>query len=128
MIEFFMPIIPPTITHQEKQVNFKTNKFYEPPELKQTRSKLNDWLTKYKPSKKLVGALRLYVKWCYPLSGKHENGEYKTSKPDLDNAQKLLQDCMTNVGFWKDDSQVASLICEKFWADVPGIYIRVEEV
>ena len=32
--EFFMPMKPPTCTHQEKQVNWKTKTFYEPAELK----------------------------------------------------------------------------------------------
>ncbi len=50
------------------------------------------------------------------------------SKPDTDNLQKLLKDCMTAVGFWKDDAQVASEICEKFWAEVPGIYVCAEEL
>lgn len=27
---------------------------------------------------------------------------------------------MTLCGFWTDDALVASEICEKFWADVPG--------
>lgn len=49
-------------------------------------------------------------------------------KPDTDNLQKLLKDCMTARGFWKDDAQVASEICEKFWAERPGIYICVEEL
>lgn len=128
MIQFFIPMIPPTVTHQEKKVNFKTKKFYEPPELKQARSKLMDSLGKFKPDRKLRGALRLYVKWCYPIRNKKVNGQYKDTKPDLDNAQKLLQDCMTKVGFWGDDSQIASLICEKFWADIPGIYIRIEKL
>ena len=35
---------------------------------------------------------------------------------------------MTAVGFWKDDAQVASEICEKFWAEAPGIYIAVEDM
>lgn len=35
---------------------------------------------------------------------------------------------MTAAGFWKDDAQVASEICEKFWAEVPGIYVCVEEL
>ncbi|OSH08179.1 endodeoxyribonuclease RusA [Enterococcus faecalis] len=39
-----------------------------------------------------------------------------------------MQDCMTKLNFWKDDSYVVSLIVEKFWADVPGIYIRVEAI
>lgn len=50
------------------------------------------------------------------------------TKPDLDNSVKLLQDCMTKLGFWQDDRFVVSLITEKFWAQVPGIYIRIEAV
>ena len=30
---------------------------------------------------------------------------------------------MTECGFWMDDAQVASELCEKFWAEIPGIYI-----
>jgi Holliday junction resolvase RusA-like endonuclease len=35
---------------------------------------------------------------------------------------------MTICGFWKDDCLVASEIVEKFWAEIPGIYIRIEEL
>lgn len=64
---------------------------------------------------------------CFPRGG-HRDGEYRITKPDTDNLQKLLKDCMTDVGFWEDDAQVASEICEKFWAEVPGIYICAEEI
>ena len=67
------------------------------------------------------------VKWCFP-GGRHRNGQYRATRPDTDNLQKLLKDCMTAVGFWRDDAQVASEVCEKFWAEVPGIYIRAEEI
>lgn len=33
---------------------------------------------------------------------------------------------MTAAGFWKDDALVASEIVEKFWAQRPGIYIKIE--
>jgi Holliday junction resolvase RusA-like endonuclease len=131
LIEFFMPMNPPTKTHQEKRATKCADgkiRFYEDETLKAVRIKLTNNLAKFKPNRKAVGPVRLIVKWCYPLKGKHNDGDYKTSKPDLDNTQKLLQDCMTAVGFWKDDAQVASLICEKFWAVVPGIYIRIEEL
>ena len=49
------------------------------------------------------------------------------TKPDTDNLQKLFKDCMTKLGFWKDDARVASEIAEKFWSEVVGIYVRVEE-
>ncbi|WP_440896259.1 RusA family crossover junction endodeoxyribonuclease [Amphibacillus sp. Q70] len=130
-IEFFMPMQKiPTTTHQQKQVTVRNGKpaFYEPEDLKTARSKLMAHLGKHAPDKPLNGPVRLIVKWCFQAAGLHKNGEYKTTKPDLDNSNKLLQDCMTKLDFWKDDNQVASLIAEKFWADVPGIYIKIEEV
>ncbi len=53
-------------------------------------------------------------------------GNTGSQKPDTDNLQKLLKDVMTAVGFWQDDAQVASEIVEKFWAEIPGIYIRAK--
>lgn len=35
---------------------------------------------------------------------------------------------MTDLKFWKDDALVVSLVAEKFWAKLPGIYIKIEEV
>ena len=32
---------------------------------------------------------------------------------------------MTRLGYWRDDAQVASEIVEKFWAEIPGIYVAV---
>lgn len=128
--EFFMPMIPPTKTHQEKQVRVVNGKpvFYEPAELKAVRQKLQAHLAGHVPANKYICAVRLVTKWCFPITGKHQDGDYKTSKPDTDNLQKMLKDVMTNIGFWKDDALVASEIIEKFWAKVPGIYISIEEV
>lgn len=130
-LNFFMAMNPPTVTHQEKQVRVVNGKpvFYEPAELKTAREKLTAYLGRYRTllDRPCEGAVRLTVKWCFP-KGKHRNGEYRITKPDTDNLQKLLKDCMTRTGFWKDDAQVASEIVEKFWADIPGIYIRIEEL
>lgn len=128
-MEFFLPMIPPTATHQEKQVRVVHGKpvFYDPPEVQAARSKLTAHLARRRPAVPLKGAVRLVVKWCFPC-GKHQDGEYRTSRPDTDNLQKLLKDCMTAAGFWKDDAQVASEITEKFWARIPGIYVCAEEI
>lgn len=127
--EFFMPMQPPTCTHQMKQVHMVSGKpvFYEPTEVKTARAKLEAHLAQHKPETPYEGGVRLLVKWCFPR-GRHRDGEYRVTKPDTDNLQKLLKDCMTACGFWKDDAQVASEIVEKFWADVPGIYVRVESL
>lgn len=127
--EFFVAIIPPTVTHQEKKVSVIKGKpvFYEPPNLKDARLKLMSHLARFVPSKKYIGGVRLIVKWCFPRKS-HRDGEYKITKPDTDNLQKLLKDVMTKLGYWADDNLVASEIVEKFWAEKPGIYIRIEDL
>jgi Holliday junction resolvase RusA-like endonuclease len=136
MVEFFMPIIPPTTTFQQKEVTVTWNKkkkkhiprFYESAELKAARAKLTAHLAKHVPKQKYTSGIRLITKWLFPITGKHQDGEYKTTKPDTDNLQKLLKDVMTDLGYWTDDALVASEITEKFWAELPGIYIKIEEI
>ena len=129
-IRFFLTMKPPTVTHQEKAVHVVNGKpvHYEPDRLKAARSKLMAYLGQHAPVAPLRGAIRLCVKWCFPVTGKHEDGQWKTTRPDTDNLQKLLKDCMTDLGYWKDDAQVASEIVEKFWSKVPGIYVNVLEL
>lgn len=129
-LQFFVPMKLPTKTHQEKKVRVINGKpvFYEPAELSAVRAKFRDALAAYVPPKTLEGAVRLVTKWCFPISGKHRDGEYRTSKPDTDNLVKLLKDVMTGLHFWNDDAQVASEIIEKFWADIPGLFVAVEEI
>ncbi len=129
VIEFFMPMLPPTITHQQHKVKTVNGKpvFYDPPELKDARQKLTANLIPNIPEQPFTTAVRLTTKWLFP-KGQHKNGEWKTTKPDTDNMIKLLKDCMTVCRFWKDDALVVSEITEKFWADIPGIYVRIEEL
>jgi Holliday junction resolvase RusA-like endonuclease len=128
--EFFMPMHPPTTTHQHKQVHVVKGKpvFYEPDDLHAARSKLKAYLGQHVPEKKYTKAIRLTSWWCFEKTGDHQDGTYKTTKPDTDNLVKLLKDCMTSLGYWTDDALVASEVIEKYWADMPGIYIKIEEV
>lgn len=129
-ISFWMDMIPPTVTAQEHKVAVIKGKpvVYDTPEIKKAKLKLIGHLSKHKPPQTITTACGLLVTWCFPITGKHYNGEYKYTKPDTDNLQKLLKDCMTNCGFWEDDALVVSEIVKKFWADRPGIYIEVWEV
>ncbi|CAK7054175.1 RusA family crossover junction endodeoxyribonuclease [Phascolarctobacterium sp.] len=130
MIEFFIAMKLPTVTHQQKKVHVVNGKphYYEPAALKDARQKFSAHLAAYVPKEKLNGPVRLMTKWCYESTGKHKNGEYKTTKPDTDNMIKLLKDVMTELSYWTDDAQVASEITEKFWADQPGLYVRIEQL
>ncbi len=126
---FFMPMVPPTCTHQEKQVRVVNGKpvFYEPAELKVAREKLRAHIGRFSPGRPFTGPVRLTTWWCFP-KGRHADGEYRTSKPDTDNLVKMLKDVMTELHFWQDDAQVASEVIEKYWAERPGIYVKVENL
>ena len=129
--EFFIPMAKvPTVTHQEHQVTCKDGKpvFYEPPELKAARAKLQAHLGQHVPDKKYTTAVQLVVKWCFPIKGKHLNGEPKITRPDVDNLMKLFLDCCTSLGYWSDDAIIASLIVEKFYSDIPGIYVCIKSL
>ena len=129
MTQFFMAMIPPTVTAQMHKVTVRNGQpvFYDPPEVKAAKEKLIAALYKHRPQYPYREGRMLNVKWLFP-KGRHKNGEYRITKPDTDNLQKLLKDCMTKCGYWKDDALVASEHVEKFWAEVPGIYIKIEEL
>lgn len=100
--------------------------FYDPAPVKDAKNLLTAHLLPHRPEKPLTGAVSLSVVWLFPKGRSHRNGEWRITKPDTDNLQKLLKDCMTRCGFWKDDAQVVRETVEKRWSDEPsGIYIEI---
>lgn len=124
MINRFIPMQIPRTTHQQKRVNFQTGQFYEDSKLSSAREYLMLALKCIAPDKPLEAPIYLKVSWLFHCKDKRRWNKYKTTRPDLDNAQKLLQDCMTKLGFWADDGQIAHLVMEKLWSDVEGIAIE----
>ena len=98
-------------------------------ELKAARAKLHAYLAPHAPEKPIPAGrpVRLLVKWMFPAEGRPD-GSWRTSKPDTDNLEKALKDEMTRLHFWHDDAQVCSEIIEKFWADICGVFVQVEEL
>lgn len=132
-IHIFLPGPPPTVTQQEHglAVNKRGKPFvYDTHEIKAARAYFRESLAPHAPDEPLGSAhgVRLLVKWCWPAGDNHRDGEYKLTKPDTDNLQKLLKDELTRLNFWKDDALVASEIVEKFWAKKSGIFIQIEEL
>ena len=115
-MQFFVPMQPPTTTHNAKQLHayMKGGQphavLHDSPELKQTRAKLHAHLAPHAPEKPIPAGrpVRLLVKWCFPAEGR--------------------KDEMTRLHFWADDAQVCSEIVEKFWSDPCGVFVRVEEL
>jgi len=134
-IEFFLPIQIPTATAQERRVvPGKVSKdgkhtrplFIDTPELANARGKYLAHLAQHKPEKKLTGPLSMRIVWCFKATHNHRHGAWKASKPDTDNLIKLFKDCMTKVGFWEDDAQVAWELQEKRYSDIEGIFVQIQ--
>ena len=70
--------------------------------------KLQAHLARHVPEHKYIKAIRVTVKWLFPITGKHYDGEYKITKPDTHNLNKMLFDVMEDLGYFKNDAMVAS--------------------
>ena len=130
-MEFFMEMVPPTSTAQMKKVSVVRGRpvFYEPKPVKEAKALLISSLSKYKPDTPMDGALELHTTWLYPKGKTHRDGQWRSTRPDTDNIQKLLKDCMTHLGFWKDDAQVARETVEKKWTGgASGIRIQIDKL
>ena len=72
------------------------------------------------------GPVFLNVTFYYSIKAKKRWGEWKTSKPDCDNAVKLLQDVLADIGFFTTgDEQIASLRVKKILTQSPAIHIEI---
>lgn len=125
---FFLEIDPPTATAQERKVSVRGNRphFYDPKNVQYAKEILTLELNLHRPPRYLEGPLKLDVEWHF-RARTHKPG-WRDTRPDTDNLQKLLKDCMTRCGFWRDDAQVCYEVVKKMWRRVPGIYITVEEL
>ena len=129
-MEFFLDMQPPTVTAQEHKVRVVRGRpmFYDTARLKVARSTFERMLSRYRPASPLEGPVALTVEWRFSTKS-HREGAWRVTRPDTDNLQKLLKDCMTSVGFWKDDAQVCREEVTKRWSrQNPGIYIRVVSI
>lgn len=88
------------------------------------------------PATPILGPVYLRVTFYFPRLKAHykSNGEVKDnapnwhlSKPDTDNCMKAVKDCLTILGFWRDDSQVCFETAQKIYGN-PGAYIAIEEM
>lgn len=74
---------------------------------------------------KLAGPLSLRLQFRFPRAAGHYKANnrsnplkadapnFKTGKPDADNAAKAVMDALTDIGAWHDDAQVVRLTVRK---------------
>ena len=82
------------------------------------------------------GAVKIEVQFWMPRPKVHFNKSglkagtpaFHTSKPDLDNLLKAVLDALTNLGVWRDDSQIASVRCYKCFGTNPGASVCINSI
>lgn len=131
-MKIFLLMNPPTVTAQERKVTVVRGKpiFFKPENVKKAQADIIRHLRPFKPSAPLIGAIELRVAWLFPKGTKHKVGEWRITKPDTDNLEKMLKDCMTELRFWNDDAQVVKETAEKRWTDEErsGIAIEIKQL
>lgn len=136
MIKFFLNFEPdiPTLTHQHGIKPFvrKDGKpgMRKTRELEELEYKYKQKLAKFAPPSPISGPVMLTTMWYFNGGSKCSEVRWRTKKPDADNLIKTLKDCMTAVGFWKDDAQCQD---KTYRMDVPeqlkhGIVIDIMEL
>jgi Holliday junction resolvase RusA-like endonuclease len=91
-------------------------------------------LKDYVPQAPFTGPLELTIDWCYAWrksetkKNKSRGFMYCTTKPDIDNICKQLNDTMTRLCFWTDDATISRLVFTKVWCDEPCIKIKIKEL
>ena len=129
-MHFFLDIDPPTRTAQQKGESIQGGRIihYVKKEVRAAEMTLREALREFRPPAPLDGPIALYVEWRFPTGKSHKDGEWRVTRPDTDNLQKLLKDCMTKEGFWVDDSRVCMEVVKKQWSAIPGIYIEISRI
>lgn len=127
-MKIFLSMNPPTVTAQERQVAVVKGKpmFFKPEKVKKAQAEIMKHLRPFKPTEPIEGAIELKVSWYFSKTAKHKSGEWRITKPDTDNLEKMLKDCMTELWFWKDDAQVVKETAEKVWTEDEKSGIAIE--
>jgi Holliday junction resolvase RusA-like endonuclease len=82
------------------------------------------------------GPVALEIEFCMPIPKSTSNkkrgamirGEIMhTKKPDLDNLEKFVKDCLNGLA-WKDDAQVCKMCSEKYYSENPATIIKINEI
>lgn len=131
---FRLSCVPPRTNHHAKRIVRigKFSRLADTPELVATKAMLDELLLRHQPAEPVRGPVALEVEFTWPWLASHSRrvracGRVPhTSKPDLSNSIKGLEDRLVALRFIEDDRSVVQLALTKFWGDEPGIAVRIE--
>jgi Holliday junction resolvase RusA-like endonuclease len=136
-IELFEPCVPPRTTAQMKRVDHKTGRFFRDAKARAAVATFEGLLMPHRPAEPVGGAVSLTVEATWPwrasdLATRARRAQCEawgrvpcTTKPDLDNWVKQLQDCLVSLRFIEADERVAELVVRKYWGACPGIRVVI---
>ena len=117
---------PPRSTFQQRDKEFRPTA--------NARLAFAQWkaiLERYVPAVPMEGALSFRMILTFPHTAesiREKDGlpVPKITRPDGVNIMKGVEDIMTKLGYWHDDSQLASETVERWHGEFPGVTIIVE--
>lgn len=132
-------IVPTTATHQSslRVLKGRGGKFFIG---KYKKSKLKDWIEEFKlkiksskPSYPLDGPVSVIIEFYFPWPKstskiKSQTEYWKTTRPDLDNMEKMIFDTLTDEGFLTDDSIICHKHSVKKLSNKPRIFIELKKI
>jgi Holliday junction resolvase RusA-like endonuclease len=108
-------------------------KAYDPAKSRDYKQYVKLVASDHKPEKLLEGAIALHLNiyrsipksFSKKKQKQAEDGELRpTTKPDVDNFLKAIKDAMKGI-IWRDDSQVVSVIVNKWYSENPRVEITI---
>ena len=117
----------PKGTAQQKGYNRKTGKYFKKDNVANAEYEFKVSLIPHKPTKPSDKPIKLTVMFNFDTKTKKLWGLPKATRPDTDNYLKLFKDCMTDMGFWLDDSQVWDERVVKVYSEQASITVIYEE-
>lgn len=125
ILDFYIPGEPCHVTAQEGH-RMRHGRYYTDQRVKAARMELLEELKPNAPAEPFSGPVHLRVDYHFKTANEKKQGCWKTDRPDTDNLIKLLKDCMTEAGFWRDDSQVCMEVISKTWVPEDEACTRIQ--
>lgn len=132
-IHRFIPCIVPATTHNALEIHYgrggnphigKTHQLQEAEAYLEARMAP---LVSAVGGVPLCGALVAQFTWIFAADARHAIGDAKTTKPDLSNLVKTLEDVLVRLGVIADDALICDERLMKGYGR-PGIYVALTEL
>lgn len=110
---------------------------YDPGTAEGWKSQIAAAARPHKPEAPIQGPVHVTLRFFFQRPKSHSGKKgikpaapiYHTAKPDADNLAKAILDCITQLGFWRDDSQVSALdVLKKYSDSEPFCEIIIYEI